>query len=195
MRPYLPKDKESKSVTFAMPIDLPEWTRQLGLLTSLQLSLGRTVSQSAPDDLAGRVRKEVLDSVMMWGKPDLPRFLGTLSDTQWQRLRAEGLRGPADLSPGQMQLLEAWARPPVPSDYSSISIRIADTGDGSIASDQPETDRGNRICQFEATVWKLQKAQHGDEESEQETSVANRSGNLPNQVTVHVELPVLTGRS
>jgi hypothetical protein len=196
--PYLPKERETRSVVFALSIDLPEWTRQLGRLTSMQLRFGASVSQAAPDDFAGSVRNKVLDSVLRAQDPDLVHFLRTLSDAQWQRLRAEGLSGPADLSRGQMRLLAAWVSaspgPPVPSDYSRISISIADTGDGSAANDQPEADRSDRFCKFEATVWKLEKIRHGDEESEQETSGAHRGGDLPKQVTVHVELPVLAGR-
>jgi len=197
--PYLPKEKETRSVIFALPIDLPMWTRQLARLTSMQLRFGASVSQAAPDDLAASVRKKVLDSVLRGPNPDLLlHFLGTLSDAQWQLLRAEGLSSPADLSPSQMQLLVAWLSacggPPVSPDYSRISVSVTDEGDGSATGDQPGAGRGDRLCEFKVTGWKLKKIKREGEEVEKETAADQCARDLPSQVMVRVELPVLAGR-
>ncbi len=198
-----PVDEKARSVELTIPIELADWTRQLARLTNMQLQFSATVTQTAPDDLMGNVREEVVKSVM-WSlgsdsSVDLIHFLGALDDAQWSRVRGEGISGPAEVTPGQMQFLAAWVKSwpfPGTDDYSRISVRIADTADDPNMASELITAGGDPTYYADTKVWHFGRvpevnAQTGEEREIEEEMIATgqQGAFLPKQVTVHIELP------
>jgi hypothetical protein len=195
-----PVDEKARSAQFTIPIDVADWAGPLARLTDMQLQCASLVTQTAPDDLMGNVRQEVIKSVLSStdSNRDLIRFLGSLKDAQWPRVRDEGLNGPAEVTPDQMQWLVVWAKSESLSrveDFSRISVRIAETADDPNMASLLTTACGDPTYYLDARAWRLNTVRavvdvdRGEvRETKEEMVVASQQGAfLPKQVTVHVE--------
>jgi hypothetical protein len=196
-----PVDEKARAIQRTIPIDLEDWTGPLARLTDMQLQYSASIGQTAPDDLMGNARQEVIASVLSstGSHRDLIRFLGSLKDDQWPRVRGEGIAGPAEVTPDQMQFLRAWAK----SDplrraegFSRISVRIADTADDPQEERQLVNGRGDPTYYQDVTVWRVGPVrevnpQTGEVRETEVEAIATRDQGdfLPKQVTVHVALP------
>ena len=89
----------------------PDWRafgRLLERLDVVQLKFGGHLTYGDPSDerYAWRQAFRVIVMRMAWGEPWLFRFIGSLSDAQWERLKGEGLLVGADI--GVEDIAERW---------------------------------------------------------------------------------------
>ena len=110
--PFLAEPKLSEGDATAAEFDLPvepeHWTRWLSSLTDLQTQYGALVPYGEPSDLLDVARRSTWKAAFALAEmePAMFRFLGGLNSAQWRAARAGTLRGPRDLSPDQMRLLQ-----------------------------------------------------------------------------------------
>jgi len=106
VRPHLPEGATQAS--FRLTLDQTQWTRQFARLSDLQLRYGTRVLHGDPRDLHEVARHALWEKACAYGKygPALLRFLGKLSDEQWQRLQRGSLTWPAEVTPEQGDLLK-----------------------------------------------------------------------------------------
>jgi len=93
---------------FDLPVEPEHWTRWLSSLTDLQTQYGALVPYGEPGDLLDVARRSTWKAAFALAEmePAMFRFLGGLNSAQWRAARAGTLRGPRDLSPDQMRLLQ-----------------------------------------------------------------------------------------
>jgi beta-lactamase regulating signal transducer with metallopeptidase domain len=91
-----------------LPIEPEQWTHWLTELSDLQVQHGALVPHGEPGDPLDAARRSTWKSALIPAAehPSMLRFLGTLTAAQWESAHAGTLRGPTDLSPDQMKLLD-----------------------------------------------------------------------------------------
>jgi hypothetical protein len=90
-----------------IPIGLVYAVRMLGGLSDLQMEFGSQVNYGNPYEVRDIVRRQAIGEIV-WAadmRPKLTRFLASLSDPQWERMKGEGLRFDVDLIPDQQRML------------------------------------------------------------------------------------------
>jgi hypothetical protein len=112
--PRLPKAAQGRMAAAAeldLPVEPEQWTRWLSTLNRLQIEYGAVVPCGEVGDPADVVRRATWKAAFALAEfhPTMLRFLGSLNSGQWGSVRAGKLRGPQDLSSGQMQSLRAAA--------------------------------------------------------------------------------------
>jgi hypothetical protein len=98
----------------SIPVGSVYSMRMLAGLSELQLAFGRHINVGSPNDLGDIVRHEATAALLcgVGGRFDLVRFLGSLTDAQWEQMKGAGLPFGTGLSPTQQQLLaEALTTP------------------------------------------------------------------------------------
>ena len=116
LQPHLPDPVrliEQTRFEAAIPVGPVHMTRMLGKLSDLQMKFGADVNYGNPRQLGSIIRHQVIGQILSGAstRPKLTRLLASLSDSQWEQLKGDGLLCDRDLSPDQQKMLAAAIMP------------------------------------------------------------------------------------
>ncbi len=111
LRPLLPDPEDtplkSRRLAITPSLDRKELAQRLGELSETQIRYGWLEGYGDPTELEGAARQAALDLLLepLSRMPALIQFLGSLDDSQWERLRGPGLKSSSGLTPDQRDAL------------------------------------------------------------------------------------------